>query len=352
MPAIGPLNLVNDPEDGQLQTLELVGLPIGLAVQYEPEPSNSTVSPAQVGGLTSPPPPDGLSGHNIHSVAVTGPVGAELVYADNAGGSGESSANVGDQTATFLSGVDGRGLDSLAVTGPENVEMHWGADTGEAPTSTAGSGPLALGLLEGNGGGGGLESISTGGLLGAHVEFVDADDQTFPIDASQDPANASLLDNAGDRGVNEISVDGVGEIVGGNNPVLGEASDIPLLGPTTGLLQSALGGGVGDLPAVGDLGALPALGEVGGLLGSITSLLSGGTLPAVGDLGALPVLGDTDGLLGVLTDLPLLGDIGGGLPILGDLGGGLPIVGDLGGGLPILGDLGGLSALADLENLL
>src|SRR5262245_33229861 len=118
MPSIGPLNLVNDPEDGQLQTLEVLGLPVGLAVQYEQDASNSTVSPVQAGGLTGLPPLGSLSGHDVHSVAVTGPVGAELTYADNAGGSAESSANVGDQTITLLNGLDGRGLDSLAVTSP------------------------------------------------------------------------------------------------------------------------------------------------------------------------------------------------------------------------------------------
>lgn len=55
MPSIGPLKLVNDPADGQPQTLEALGPPIGLAVQYELEASNSTVSPVQVGDLGALP---------------------------------------------------------------------------------------------------------------------------------------------------------------------------------------------------------------------------------------------------------------------------------------------------------
>ena len=250
MPAIGPLSILHDPNTGQLQNISVIGLPIGLDVEYEKGPGHVTPPPIQLSGATGDVDIiETPGGPNIETITLTGPIGAEAVYADNAGGSTNSTANAANiEHATLLQGFDARGIESLSVTGPENVDATWGAPS-PPPTSSADAAGSSVDLAHGPGGGG-LSSISTSGLLGSDLAIGDTADQSspasFPIEADQDPAHASLLAHLNDRGIESASVDGIGNIAD-------HSSDAPS------------SGGALDLPALGNLGSLPELGDLGHL---------------------------------------------------------------------------------------
>lgn len=315
----GLIEVNHDPNDGHVQSISLNAIITSLTANYEGGPEHDLTPPAQFDGLITGNLVDGLGGRNIQSIELAGPVGAELVYADNPGGSTESSANVGDvQNVGLLEDFGARGLESLTVRGPVEAQALWGADAGASPTSSADTNVGGITLLEGPGGGG-LESISTTAPFETGIVFGESTDDgsiSFPIEAGQDPVHTSLLDNFGDRGIQDLNIGGI-EGIGGIGGLLGggeQGSGLDLGGVLSLADATELNSLLGVVLRVVDQLGLDGL-DLGGL--DLGNLGLGGL-----DLGGLD--------LGGILDTSSLGlgglDLGG---ILDTSNLGLPVVGDL-----------------------
>jgi hypothetical protein len=170
MATIGPLSIISNPGDGQLQAVSIEGLPVGAHTGWEEASNQEHVSLAQLRGVTGDLDLGDLpGGSGIDEIALTGPVGVEANYADNSGALGGSSANVNDvQHVNLLENLAAHGLESLLISGPENVDVNWGADgeaiqLGEEPNAN-----VLLGSV-----GGDLSSLVATGLLNSEFEWDD-----------------------------------------------------------------------------------------------------------------------------------------------------------------------------------
>jgi hypothetical protein len=312
MPTIGPLTLISDPENGQTEQISLLGLPIGADVIWEQEAGNSAAPPVQLSGLTGDVDIVDLpGGQNIESLSMTGPVGVHAQYADNAGGTTDSTVHAGNiEDATLLEGFSSRSMDHLSVTGPETVDVAWDGNN-QGPTSSIGTSTgtqdSTADLFAGPGAQG-LSSITLGGLADGELRWADNQDQsgsqTFPIETGEGPASASLLSHMNDRVLDSANIGGI-SLVDHSSGDSGSSGD---------LLSSTSLPGIDTLPMLGSI-----LQDTGGLL-DLNSLSGLDTLPILGPI--LQSLGlEQTGLpaLGNVTDLAGVADIGSLTSGLGDL---------------------------------
>lgn len=226
MPQLGPLVIESNPATGQAQSISLLGLPIGLQVDYEDAPGKTASPPIQLSGITGdidiiPLPP----GPDIETVTMTGPVAAQAVFADNAGGATDSSVQVGNlEQATLLEGFSNRGFESLSIDalGLQGGDVEWGGE-GKGPTTFIGTEDVFAHLLHGPGGGT-LTNVSTNGLVSSDFAFGENHEKgpiAFPI-GFDEPVGLSLLAHLDDRGIEGAAVH---DVLGFGNPLDGGQLD-------------------------------------------------------------------------------------------------------------------------------